>query len=209
MHCSTRTNTTFAENSTQVKSGISEGLLYSGGVVPLRSNWVNRQALFGSPISRVQVRGSSVAEEAGTRDGDTHLLRGGFIIEPQGASLCRGTALLAQRATPPPRASRPAKSRLTSPTQTATMSHARCAWGRSSAGRALPSQGRGRGFESPRLHQWNLWPGCLGSRAFFMRLPASLGAAAHLVCGPPTPHGARRASFKIFSALTGITLLLP
>ena len=27
-------------------------------------------------------------------------------------------------------------------------------WGRSSVGRALPSQGRGRGFDSPRLHHF-------------------------------------------------------
>lgn len=43
--------------------------------------------------------------------------------------------------------------RLTVAVAAATISNAQCAWGRSSAGRALPSQGRGRGFESPRLHQ--------------------------------------------------------
>ena len=33
---------------------------YSGATVPLRANWVNRQALLGSPISRVQYGDSPV-----------------------------------------------------------------------------------------------------------------------------------------------------
>ncbi len=74
-------------------------------------------------------------------------MRGGFIDAPQ------GTAFFV----------------LTRDTQNVTISNARCAWGRSSAGRALPSQGRGRGFESPRLHQDCSGPDALASGPFSCR----------------------------------------
>lgn len=48
----------------------------------------------------------------------------------------------------------PKSSRLTRARGTVQLPTRKRAWGRSSAGRALPSHGRGRGFDSLRLHPW-------------------------------------------------------
>ena len=81
---------TFAENSTQVKTGFSSCLPYS--------RWCRPPAVkLGEPTSVTResdiscsVRVSSVDEEAGTRDGDAHLMRGGFIIRRRGRLCAAG-----------------------------------------------------------------------------------------------------------------------
>ena len=65
-----------------------------GGVVPLRPNWVNRQALRGSPISRVQY-GYSPLMGKPERAMGTPTFERWVHYSPQGASLCRGDVLLA------------------------------------------------------------------------------------------------------------------
>ena len=77
---------TLAEKNAQVKTGISIRHPYSRRCRP-------PAVKLGEPTSATResdiscsVRVSSVDGEAGTRDGDAHLMRGGFIIEPQGAS---------------------------------------------------------------------------------------------------------------------------
>ena len=152
--CKSTHISTFAEFFAQVKTGFSSCLPYS--------RWCRPPAVkLGEPTSVTResdiscsVRVSSADEEAGTRDGDAHLLRGGFIIEPQGASWCRGSF------------SHGCKSVLDSRRRNRQNIQRASAWGRSSAGRALPSQGRGRGFESPRLHHDRSGPDALGVRAF-------------------------------------------
>lgn len=166
------------------------------------------------------VRVFSVVEKAGTHDGDTHLLRGGFITAPQGTIFlslltCRdplprsGTFLMdlrekhvkvppcialsqlarltdaekeplvskkrpnhargRRRHSPVPRRRSLLDCRLTVAGGAATITSALRAWGCSSAGRALPSQGRGRGFESLHLHQRPFGPDAsAGTRAFLL-----------------------------------------
>ncbi len=126
-----------------------------GGVVPLRSNWVNRQALRGSPISRVQYGYSPLMGKPERAMGTPTFERwvhyraaGGVFVSgrsPSRPPMARRGRRVPWKAIP--------DWCLTSSVRPATIANARSAWGRSSAGRALPSQGRGRGFESPRLHQ--------------------------------------------------------
>lgn len=103
---------TVARPARQVKTGFSARHPYS--------RWCRPPAVkLGEPTSvsresdiSCSVRGSSDDGEAGTRDGDTHLLRGGFIIEPQGASFC----LAGPDAGPQPRPRRPPARRRHRPT---------------------------------------------------------------------------------------------
>ncbi len=99
---------------------------------PCGADWVNRQALLGSPISRVQYGYSPF--------GESRNARWGHPPSERWVHFCTaGCVLLRDALDTAPGGCQNGK--------------AQCAWGCSSAGRALPSQGRGRGFESLHLHQ--------------------------------------------------------
>lgn len=99
---------------------------------PCGADWVNRQALLGSPISRVQYGYSPFGESRNARWGHppserwVHFCTAGCVFLRVALDSAQGGCQNGK---------------------------AQCAWGCSSAGRALPSQGRGRGFESLHLHQ--------------------------------------------------------
>ena len=86
------TLTTLARSARQVKTGFSARHPYSRWCRPPAAKLGEPTSVSRESDISCSVRGSSDDGEAGTRDGDTHLLRGGFIIEPQGASSCLGAA---------------------------------------------------------------------------------------------------------------------
>lgn len=99
---------------------------------PCGADWVNRQALLGSPISRVQYGYSPF--------GESRNARWGHPPSERWVHYCTAGCVLLRAA-------------LDTAPGGCQNGKAQCVWGCSSAGRALPSQGRGRGFESLHLHQ--------------------------------------------------------
>lgn len=83
------------------------------------------------------------------------------------------------------------------------------AWGRSSAGRALPSHGRGRGFDSLRLHhkQFNRTRRSACGFVCFNRFlhPASDGAAGRGAGAPWTSLLQRSTTFRLSSGSIGMS----
>src|SRR5262249_54752219 len=72
-------------------------------------------------------------------------------------------------------------------------------WGRSSAGRALESHSRGRGFDSPRLHSRFRWVGALTAQP---RTPLSGLLSAFAPCSAGERHD-RRSRTAVGIALRG------